>query len=118
MLDSYQLAIKVAQAAADKKAFDIKLLKIKDVSIITDYFVIASGSSTTQVHAIVENIAKKLKEELDLRPLRMEGFTHGRWVLLDYSDVIVHIFLQEEREFYNLETLWGDAGLEEFGGYN
>ncbi|MBZ4687258.1 MAG: ribosome-associated protein [Clostridia bacterium] len=116
MIDSYKLATKVAQAAVDKKAFDVKLLKIKDVSIITDYFVLASGSSTTQVHAIVENIEKILKEELGLKPLRIEGFTQGRWVLLDYSDVIVHIFLQEEREFYNLETLWGDAGQEEFTG--
>jgi ribosome-associated protein len=111
--ESYELAHKAAEAAAEKKAIDIKILDISNISIISDYFIITSGNSTTQVQAICENIEKKLKEE-NIRFLRKEGFRKAHWVLLDYGDVVIHIFLNEKRNFYNLEDIWGDALVEEY----
>lgn len=95
-------------AAEDKKAGDITVLDIREVSIIADYFMICSGRANTQVRAIVESIQEKLEEE-GVTALRREGFREGGWVLLDYGDVVVHVFQDAERRFYNLERLWGDA---------
>ncbi len=100
----------VKKAAELKKARDIIVLDIGKISAIADYFVICTGSSSTNVQAIAESIEETVKNEWDLRP-RLEGYREGRWVLLDYGDVIVHIFQEEEREFYNLERLWGEARL-------
>lgn len=96
------------RAADDKKAKDITVLDISHISIICDYFLICTGRSTTQVQAVAENIEDQLKEE-GVRPQRVEGFREGNWILLDYGDVVVHVFKEMEREFYNLERLWGDA---------
>lgn len=103
-----KLASAAAGAAEDKKARDVVILNIHDISTICDYFVICSGFSSTQVQAIAENVEAKL-EERGICKLRLEGFRDAHWVLLDYGSVVVHIFQQDDREFYNLEHLWGDA---------
>lgn len=111
--NSYEFCREVASAAADKKAFDILLLKVGEISIVADYFVIVSGSSVKQVQAVSENIKEKMKEN-GHSPLRVEGFSEGTWVLFDYGNVVVHVFNEEEREFYNVEGLWGDVLQEEY----
>ena len=98
----------VVRAAEDKRAHDIVVLDIRGLSVIADYFVIASGQSKTHVQAIAGYVREKL-EERGIRALRCEGLKEGSWVLLDYGDVVVHFFLDAERRFYNLERLWGDA---------
>lgn len=90
----------------DKKAVDIESIEIAQKTILADYFVIASGTSTTHVKALADEIAFQLKEKLALLPKRIEGESTARWILMDYGDVIVHIFHPEEREFYSLEKLW------------
>jgi ribosome-associated protein len=107
-LESIRKAQLIAAASKDKKAKDVLILEIKDLSIIADYFVITSGESTTQVRAIVDNIEDKLREK-GLRPAGLEGYTLNQWVLMDYSDVIAHIFQEETRKFYEIEKLWLDA---------
>jgi ribosome-associated protein len=101
-------AVAVAQVALDKKAQDVILLEISNVVSYADYFLICSGRSVIQVKAITEAIEQRLKEHRIL-PLHTEGLTEGRWVLLDYDELIVHIFLEETRYFYNLERLWSDV---------
>ncbi|HOC09573.1 MAG TPA: ribosome silencing factor [Bacillota bacterium] len=103
-----EIARIIAEAAAAKKALDITVLDIRDVSILADYFVICSGSSSTQVKSIADEIKKRMREigyVLD----HVEGYKEEKWILLDYLDVVVHVFHAREREFYNLEKLWGDA---------
>ncbi|MDI3328061.1 MAG: ribosome silencing factor [Alicyclobacillaceae bacterium] len=103
-----QVARLAATAAADKKARDVVILDIRELSVVADYFVICSGQSTTQVQAIADHVRDKLEEHGV--PVRgVEGRDEARWVLLDFGDVVVHVFRQEEREFYHLERLWGDA---------
>ncbi|MDJ0690434.1 MAG: ribosome silencing factor [Xenococcaceae cyanobacterium MO_188.B32] len=108
-ITSEQLAQKIAEAADDKKAADIILLKVSDVSYLADYFVIATGFSKTQIRAISDEIEEKIVEQFQRAPIRVEGKTEGNWILQDYGDVIVHIFLPEDREYYNLEAFWGHA---------
>jgi len=96
------------QAADDKKAIDTRVLDIREISIIADYFVICSGRSAPQVQAIADNIQEQLKKE-NVPALHLEGVREGTWVLLDYGDVVVHVFQEAERQFYKLERLWGDA---------
>ncbi|TAE58238.1 MAG: ribosome silencing factor [Nostocales cyanobacterium] len=100
------LARTIAEAGSERKAGEILLLKLADVSYLSDYFVMMTGYSRVQVRAISSAIEDKVKTELDLRPLRIEGKTEGSWVLQDYGDVIVHIMMPQEREFYNLEAFW------------
>lgn len=107
-LSPLDMATQVVNAAEDKKARDVRTLHLSELSIITDYFVICSGNSTTQVKAIADNVEEKLKEQ-GVLPLRREGMREGHWILLDYGSVVVHVFLEEERTYYNLERLWGDA---------
>lgn len=107
--ESGRLAWSVAEAADDRKAGDIVLLRVAEVSYLADFFVIATGFSRTQVRAIAESIEDKLEKEYGKTPLRLEGKSDGIWVLLDYGEVIVHVFLPQEREFYNLEAFWGHA---------
>ena len=107
-LDARTLVQAVVEAAGEKKAGDIVVLDIGAVSVICDYFVIASGRSTTHVKAIGEHVEKRMAA-LGVPWPRREGFPEGRWVLLDYGDVVVHLFVESEREFYNLERLWQDA---------
>ena len=113
-LTSEQLARKIAEAADDKKAGDIVLLHVKEVSYLADYFVIATGFSTTQLRAIAESIEKQLVDDYGKYPIRVEGKNQGNWVVIDYGEVITHIFLPEEREYYNLEAFWGHAERQQF----
>ena len=99
----------IVLAAEDRKAADIVILKVTDVSYLADYFIIATGFSRIQVRAIAEAIEEKVALICHQSPLRTEGKAEGNWTLLDYGDVIVHLFLAQEREFYNLEAFWGHA---------
>jgi ribosome-associated protein len=103
-------AVKAAAVAADdKKATDVVVLDVGDVLSITGWFVIASGSNPRLVRTIAEEVEAQLKAEHDLAPLRVEGLDGLRWVLLDYGDFVVHVFHEEEREYYQLERLWADV---------
>jgi ribosome-associated protein len=95
--------------ASEKKAFDIVAIDLREIASFTEFFVIASGSNVRQVQAISDEITEKLKENLNSRVVRVEGYSSGEWILLDYGDFIVHIFEQKAREFYDLERLWRDA---------
>jgi ribosome-associated protein len=105
---SRELALVAAAAAADKKAHDIVVLDVSDQLIITDCFVIASAPNERQVGAIVDSVEEKLRE-VGTKPVRREGAREGRWVLLDFVDVVVHVQHAEERSFYALERLWKDC---------
>ncbi len=96
-------------SASDKKAFNIVALDLREVTSFAEFFVIASGANQRQVQAISDEINEKLKEKSKVRPLRIEGYASGEWILLDYGDFIVHIFEQKAREFYDLERLWRAA---------
>ena len=104
-----ELAMAVATAAAERKAEDITILEVSDVSYLADYFVVATGFSSVQVRAITRSIQNTLADDYDRQPLRVEGQTEGSWILLDYGEVIAHIFMPEAREYYNLEAFWGHA---------
>ena len=112
-METKMLATKIAAAASDKKAKDILLLNMEGLSPVTDYYVICSASNTTLVRTIADNIEDKLGEA-GAFPTHKEGYADSRWVLLDCGDVVAHIFLEEERDFYNLEQLWADAPSEAF----
>jgi ribosome-associated protein len=101
---------KVVQAALKKKAMDLRVLDVRGLSMVTDYFVVCSGNSRTQVEAIADAIEEDL-EPAGIAIQGLEGKKEGRWVLMDLGDVVVHIFHRDEREFYQLERLWGDAPL-------
>ena len=107
--DSLRRAGVAAQAAAEKKATDIVVLDVGDIISITEAFVLASGSNVRQVRSIVEEIELTLKITDDEAPRAVEGMGDASWVLMDYGDVIVHVFLTETREFYDLDNLWADA---------
>ena len=96
------------RAALKKKAFDVTALDIREVSSFADYFIICSGNSNRQVQAIASSIEHDLKKK-GIYPLGIEGFNEGKWILLDYDDIIIHVFYQQVREFYELERLWVDA---------
>ncbi|MFW6278831.1 MAG: ribosome silencing factor [Bacillota bacterium] len=101
-------AFRAVKAAEDKKAKDIQLLEVSELTIIADYFVICSGNTERQVEAIARGIEEELAEK-DIFPQRIAGKEDARWILLDYADFIVHVFHHEEREYYELERLWADA---------
>lgn len=107
---SLELANAIAKAADDKKARDIVLMNMIELTPTTDYFMVCSANSTTQVRAIADNIEEQLREA-GKEFLHREGYREAEWVLLDYGDCVAHIFLQDSREFYSLESLWGDAEL-------
>ena len=108
-MDSRRLALLCRELADNKKAEDIVILDVRELSSVTDYFVIASGTSEPHLRAIVDEIRDKLRDEHSLRPKAVDGTLHTAWVVLDYFDVIVHIMRGDVRERYDLETLWGDA---------
>jgi ribosome-associated protein len=108
-MESKKLALLCRELADNKKAEDIAVLDVRKLSSVTDYFVIATGTSNPHLRAIVEEISSKLREDHDLRPSRSEGLSSGSWVVLDYFDVIVHVMHTETRKHYDLESLWGDA---------
>ena len=100
----------IADAILDKKGQDVVSLDLRPVgSSIADYFVICNGDSTTNVGAIADNIIKKVREELGMKPLRTQGLENNFWIILDYGNIVVHVFQTQYREFYRLEDLWADA---------
>lgn len=111
---SLKLAWTIAHAADDRKAANIVLLRVAEVSYLADYFVIATGFSRTQVRAIADAIETATEEHLHRVPLRTEGRGENTWILQDYGEVIAHSLLPTEREFYNLEAFWGHAERIEF----
>jgi ribosome-associated protein len=108
-----ELALVAAQAAADKLATDIVLIDVSERLVITDVFVLATGNNERQVEAIVEEIEEHLRRA-GAKPIRREGQRDGRWVLLDYGDIVVHVQHAEQRLFYGLERLWKDCPVIEF----
>ena len=94
----------------EKKAIDIKIIDISKISVIADYFIICGGSNSRQVKALAENVEEKLGKA-DVIPKSTEGYQNANWILLDYQDVIIHIFNQEERLFYDLERIWSDGSF-------
>ena len=106
--DGREIAVTAARAAAAKQAVDVTILDVHALIVITDYFVIASGETDRQVKTILEEVERAVRE-LGEKPIRREGDADSGWALLDYIDVVVHVFAQEEREYYDLERLWRDA---------
>ncbi len=107
-MTSWELAQKTAQILEDKKGLDINIIKIDEISTLADYFVIASGTSNTHVKALADEVEVKIKEEGTM-PVGLEGYRSNSWILLDYTQVVVHIFTPEGREFYDLDRLWRDG---------
>ncbi|WP_269616895.1 ribosome silencing factor [Prochlorococcus marinus] len=113
-MDSNLLIELAANACDDRKAGDIKLLKVDEVSSIADWILITEGLSDVQVRAIVNNVEKILREEADLLPLRKEGINEGKWALLDYGDLIINVFQPAQRKFYDLESFWSNGIIHSF----
>jgi ribosome-associated protein len=113
LLDSNTLARQIIDIVEDKQAADIVMLDVKAMTSIADYFIIATIDNERQAKAIEDEMLQKLRIEQNIRPLSMEGVesNSGGWVLLDYGDVIVHLFTEEMRHFYNLEELWNKANV-------
>jgi len=105
---SRDLAKSAARAASSKQGRDVVILDVRDLIVITDYFVIATGSSDRQVRTIAEEIERALRER-GLKPVRREGERGGHWVLLDFVDFVAHVFQDDDRSYYDLERLWADA---------
>lgn len=105
---SEEIARAIADVLDSMKARDIKLLRVSDKTVMTDYFVICSGTSNTQIKALSGEVEYKLGER-GVSPLHIEGYETGTWIAMDYAHVMVHIFKREQRDFYKLEKLWGDA---------
>ncbi len=108
-MQSKDRAILCAAYALDKKAYNVRILEVKGLSTLTDYLLIANGRSDRQVQAIAESIRLGLKNDHETLPLAVEGMNEGRWILLDYGDVMVHIFQETIRDFYDLDGLWSEA---------
>ena len=106
---SQDRALKCAALALDKKAFNVRVLDVRKISSLTDFLVLASGSSDRQVKAAAESVHLGLKNEHATMPIGIEGLNEGRWVLIDYGDVMVHVFHEPVRLFYDLDGLWCDA---------
>ena len=108
-MDSSRLVEIAAVACDDRKANDIKLLKITEVSSIADWILVTEGLSDVQVRAIINNVEKTIKEKSNLLPLRKEGVNEAKWALLDYGDLIINVFQPKERRFYDLESFWSNG---------
>jgi ribosome-associated protein len=109
MTQSRDLAKDIAQLLDNKKGVDIEIIEIEELTIIADYFVLCSGTSTVHLRALADEVELKLKEGRSLPPLRVEGYDTGGWILMDYGSVVVHLFTDEARKYYSLERLWSDA---------
>lgn len=96
----------VVDIISDVKGEDVVLLDLRDVTVITDFFIICTGNSDRQLKAIIEKISQGMKEKHDLRGARIEGNPEGGWVLVDYGDIVVHVFTEDQRDYYDLEGLW------------
>jgi len=110
-MNSKELAIFISELMLEKKGLDILVMDLRKLTSITDYFVICTASSDTQVKAISDNILEKSKAS-GVKPWHNEGYANLNWVLMDFVDVVAHIFLEETRKFYNIEGLWGDAEIQ------
>ena len=108
MADSKDMLKVIIDALQDKKAEDIRVIDISNVSVIADYFVIASGSNTNQIQAMVDNVEEEMFKAGYDDP-KVEGYNTASWILLDYKDVIVHVFSEDDRSFYNIERIWRDG---------
>lgn len=108
-MTSFELTKNAVKILDGKKAEDINALKVRDLTIVADYFVIASGTSSTQVKSLADELEFQISEQFGIKPARIEGYQGANWIVLDYSDVVVHIFYTQTREFYSLERLWQDA---------
>ena len=106
---SRAIALAATEAARDKQASDVVVLDVAELLSITDYFVICSASSDRQIKTVIQAVEDRVRHDLDLRPVRREGEADAGWWLLDYLDVVVHVFGDEERAYYDLERLWRDA---------
>jgi len=109
VMDSAELASTIVELAADKKAIDLVELDVAEILDYTDRFIICSGNTDRQTKAIADGIAEGLKKDHGVIPRRIEGLPEARWILMDYLDVVVHVFTPDAREFYRLEQLWGEA---------
>ena len=107
-MDSLNKALAIVEAALDKKALDLKVLRVEHLSSVADYFIIATGRSDVQVQAVARGIEERM-DQLRAYPLAIEGFGHGHWIVLDYDDVVIHVFFEPVRDFYRLESTWTDA---------
>ena len=106
----------IIKALDSKRAEDIQLIGIRDLTIVADYFVIANGTATTHTKSLADEVEFQLKQ-LGVEPQRVEGYAGATWIILDYADIIVHVFYKETREFYNLEKLWRDGEFIDAGKY-
>lgn len=109
MKDSRELALQIAEFLYSKKGEDIQVLNVAHLTSIADYFVICSARSTTQCRALADDLEEKLTEGEGIDARRKEGYRESRWIVLDYGSVIVHVFHEQEREYYNIERLWADG---------
>lgn len=107
-MDSLNTAQSIVKILDDKKAINIKVLDIRELTTMADYFIVCSGNSTTQIKAIADEVNEEMSKE-GITPIGREGFATASWVLIDYGDVIVHVFNHESRDFYSIEHLWADA---------
>lgn len=107
-MTTYEQALETAKILSSKKGKDIKVIEISDVSVLADYMVIATGTNSTQVKALADTVEEKL-DEIGISVSHIEGHRSNSWVLLDYVDIIVHVFSNEAREYYDLERLWQDG---------
>ena len=112
MSDSKKMAALAVEALADKKAVDTKVITIQDISVIADYFIIASGNNKNQVQAMADNVSEVLGKA-GYTPRQVEGYATANWILMDYTDIIVHVFSEEDRLFYDLERIWRDGKVTE-----
>lgn len=108
-MESNILVKEIAKVLDEKKAIDIVAIKTEEVTIVSDFFIIASGTSNTHAKSLVDDVEYEIKQRFGVDPEHIEGRATG-WILLDYGTVLVHVFTQEDREYYNLERLWADAG--------
>lgn len=109
-MTSREMAKIAIEGLEDKKAEDIKVIDISEVSVMADYFIIASGSNRNQVQALADNVEEML-HDVKIRPRQIEGYQSANWILMDFNDIIVHIFNEEDRLFYNLEKIWMDGKI-------
>ncbi len=109
MISTSEFALIAAEAASDKGATDVVALDVAQLLVVTDYFVICTGRNAPQVRAIADEVEDQLREKAKLKPIGREGVDQSTWILLDFGDLVIHVFQPDEREFYRLEKLWSDA---------